>query len=252
MRLAVLSDIHGNLTALQAVLADLAAAGSPDQTWVLGDLAAFGEDPAGCIQTVRDLPEVKVIEGNTDRYLRTGVRPHMGKQTEESWPGYAAKIQARDQQLLWTLENIGWPEMEYLQKLGKELAQEVQGYGWLAAFHAIPGDDEGMILPDMPDHEVLDSLSDREGRLAMGGHTHLPMNRDLGRWRFINPGSVGMPFDGDNRAAYAILTFDGGALSVELRRVAYDIEGVVKRLESKGYPGWETLAARLHKGSRDA
>src|SRR5687768_3792500 len=81
MRLAVLSDIHGNLTALESVLEDLHAAGGADQVWVLGDLAAFGSRPVECIQRVQGLSEtfgkdnVRVIRGNTDRYLVTGERP---------------------------------------------------------------------------------------------------------------------------------------------------------------------------------
>ena len=81
MRLAVLSDIHGNLTALESAWADVQAQGEFDQIWVLGDLAAFGPRPAECIQQVRELQEqmgkekFKLIGGNTDRYLVNGTRP---------------------------------------------------------------------------------------------------------------------------------------------------------------------------------
>src|SRR5215468_12577089 len=75
MRLAILSDIHGNLLALQAVLDDLKQAGGADKTWVLGDLCAFGPRPAECIQILRELKEAEIIGGNTDRYVITGQLP---------------------------------------------------------------------------------------------------------------------------------------------------------------------------------
>ena len=72
MRLAVLSDIHGNLLALEAVLRDLKQSGGADQTWILGDLCVCGPFPVECLQQIRDLPHTDVISGNTDRYLVTG------------------------------------------------------------------------------------------------------------------------------------------------------------------------------------
>src|SRR5262245_32501793 len=108
MRLAVLSDIHGNLTALQAVLADLQSQGSMDHTWVLGDLAAFGPDPAGCVQTVQEIPEVKVIQGNTDRYLVTGARPKYRVPDEAFWLEVQEGILPRDLSYAWTTSQLNW------------------------------------------------------------------------------------------------------------------------------------------------
>jgi len=247
MRLAVLSDIHGNLDALQAVLADLQTVGGADHTWILGDLAAFGPNPAECIQTVMNIPDAKVIAGNTDRYLITGDRPRMFKAEEASWGRFAAKTQDRDRAFVWALERLGWAEAEFLQKLGTDLALEIEGYGWAVGFHAVPGDDEGIITPQTPDSDILDALLDREGRLAFGGHTHIPMNRDLGHWRMVNPGSVGLPFDGDTRAAYALVTFEDGDATVDIRRVAYDVEAVIAKLAAGDYPSFDLMARRLRQ-----
>lgn len=245
MRLAVLSDIHGNLDALEAVLYDLQAQGGADHLWVLGDLAAFGPDPSTCIQTVRELPEVKVIQGNTDRYLVTGVRPRIPNPTEENWGTLPALLQERDATFTWTLTQLNWEEGEYLMKLGTDLSLEIDGYGWVVGFHAVPGDDEGMLTPETPDHDVRDALLDREGRLAFGGHTHIPMDRDLGDWRMVNPGSIGFPFDGDSRAAYALVNFENGTAEVNIRRVAYDIEAVITKLQQQDHPMLDTVARRL-------
>ncbi len=254
MRLAVLSDIHGNLAALQAVLADLEAAGGADQVWVLGDLAAFGPEPVACLRAIRALPEEKtrVIQGNTDRYVVTGARPSHQKPTAESWPQLVAGMIARDRNFEWTAQQLSGEDAEYLAGLGGDLAVEAPGYGWVVGFHAAPGDDEMVLLPDTPDDAILDALLDREGRLAFGGHTHLPMDRDLGSWRMVNPGSVGLPFDGDQRAAYALVTFEGGRADVAMRRVAYDVEGVIARLEEVGHPAAGWVSERLRTASPPA
>lgn len=245
MRLAVLSDIHGNLNALQAVLTDLEAKGGADLTWVLGDLAAFGPHPAVCIQTVREIKDAKVIQGNTDRYIVTGQRHKMPQVTEENWSTRAAETRERDVTFTWALERLGWEDLKYLQELGTDLWHEVEDYGWVIGFHAAPGDDEGYLLPDTPDHDIRDALLDREGRLALGGHTHRAMNRDVGNWRMVNPGSIGFPFDGDPRAAYAVLTFEAGTVKVDLRRVPYDIEATIKALAEDNFPALDLMARRL-------
>jgi predicted phosphodiesterase len=248
MRLAVFSDIHGNLAALEAVLADVAAQGPVDHLWCLGDLAAMGPYPAQCIQLLAARPEVQVIEGNTDRYLRTGYRPPMSPPTEDKWGTYAQATRRRDEAFTWALEQFSWAEFDFLAKLKTELSLEVPGYGWLIGFHAAPGDDEKTLPPETEAHELRDALLDREGHLAFGGHTHKAMDRDLGEWRFINPGSVGLPFDGDPRAAYALVTFEGAQASVDLRRVDYDREGLIAAAQAMAFPRTEWLAERLRTG----
>jgi predicted phosphodiesterase len=239
MKLAVLSDIHGNLLALEAVLADLAAAGGADLTWILGDLVAFGPEPIACLNAIRALPAdtTRVIQGNTDRYVTTWARPNAERPTAETWVPYVRQMMARDANFAWTSRQLSGQDAEYLLKLGTDLSVEAKGYGWVVGFHAGPGDDEMVLLPYTPDHIILDVLMDREGRLAFGGHTHKPMDRDLGTWRFVNPGSVGLPFDGDQRAAYALVTFEDGQAQVDIRRVAYDVEGTIAALEACDNPG---------------
>jgi putative phosphoesterase len=245
MRLAVLSDIHGNLDALNAVLDDLASAGSADHIWVLGDLAAFGPDPSECIQAVAQIPDAKVIQGNTDRYLTTGLRPAMPKPVEDKWDSMAKITRLRDQSFTWALERLSWADIEYLMKLETDLSLDAGNFGWVVGFHASPGDDEGLILPDMPDHDLLDALLDREGNLALGGHTHIAMDRTAEGWRMVNPGSIGLPFDGDPRAAYALIDFEGANCVVDLRRVEYDVEAVIAKLENEDYPALDLMARRL-------
>jgi putative phosphoesterase len=250
MRLAVLSDIHGNILALDRVMADLAEAGFADVIWVLGDLAAFGSSPEAVIQQVRNLPRVQVIQGNTDRYLVSGVRPAMPLPAdEEAWSQMPARLAQRDAAFQWTCERLNFDHFTYLRDLPTELTIEVEGYGTLTAFHAAPGDDEFGFAPETEDAVVAEKLSGIPAGLVMMGHTHLPMDRQVGDWRVLNVGSIGMPFDGDPRAAYTLLDFDDeGRLTVDPRRVAYDVEKAVGYLQGLEHPLAELQSARLRSG----
>lgn len=251
MRLAVLSDIHGNFSALEAVLADLQAAGGADRVWVLGDLCYLGPRPAECLRRVRDLPNTQVISGNTDRWLFTGERPSFPPaKTEEEWRAVPAKLRDRERLIAWTCEQLSFADYEFIAKLRGGLEMEVPGYGWVIGYHGTPGNDEGIILSETADDEVIDHFFDVEGHMGFGGHTHVPMDRDLGKWRIVNVGSVGFPFDDDPRACYTIVTFEGDNATVEFRRVAYDIEAVIADLQAQGEPYSDLTARRLREGKR--
>ncbi len=240
MRLAILSDIHGNAPALRAVLADLRAQGGADRTWILGDLASALPYPVETMQMLRELkdanPEtVEIIGGNVDRYLVTGQLRAITPKSAEDWANFADERRRREGDLQFALMRLTWEDCEFILKtLRRELSLEVPGYGVVIGFHGAPGNDEQNLLPDQPAHEILDALIDSEGRLAFGGHTHIPMDRDLGRWRMVNPGSIGLPNDGDPRACYAIATFENGEAQIDIRHVAFDVEAVIRELAAQG------------------
>lgn len=258
MKLAVLSDIHGNLIALEAALADLNTVGPVDTIWCLGDLAAFGPRPVECIHRVRELREsfgqdhVHIIGGNTDRYLVTGerFRTQPVKDEEAFKKLHAARV-AVDTLIDWGLGKLSWEDYEFLAKiLHQELSQDAKGYGPVIGYHAIPGDDEAMSLrPDSPDEEALDALLDREGRLGIGGHTHLQMDRNLGRWRAVNVGSVGLSFDQPGKAQWGLFTFEGGSVTVDLRAVPYDVDAALADANAIGHPLPSWIAARVQPKS---
>lgn len=253
MRLAVLSDIHGNLLALEAVLKDLDAQGGADLTWCLGDLAAFGSRPAECIQRIKALTEAdegknfKVIGGNTDRYMVNGERPRTpSAKDEESLKKQLGLWRNINEGLLWGVEKLGFAEYDFLKKIrGHELSHAVDGFGYVIGYHAVPGDDEAVLTLETPSEEALDLLLDREGNLAIGGHIHRQYDRDLGNWRVLNAGSIGEPLDVRGQAGWALLTFDKGTVSVDLRRVPFDIDAVIADMQSVGYPVVEWSAGRL-------
>jgi predicted phosphodiesterase len=243
MRLAVISDIHGNAWGLEAVLADLKQQGEVDATWVLGDIAAFGSRPVECIDRVRNLKNTQVISGNTDRYLVAGTRPLHRVKDEAAWATYADVIRGREMNFAWTLSEMSYKHYEYLSNLRGEIDLQVVGYGWVIGYHGSPGNDEYNLLPDTPEEEVIDQLADRDGRLGFGGHTHRAMDRDLGLWRAVNVGSAGMPVD-DVHPSYALVTFENGEATVDIRRVEYDMDAVIADLRERN-PNWEWVAERL-------
>jgi len=254
MRLAVLSDIHGNLTAFENAWADVQAQGEFDQIWILGDLAAFGPRPAECVRRVIELREqigkekFRVIGGNTDRYLVNGTRPQQpAAQDEEAFKKLAAMWQERDTALNWSVEQLSFADYEFLTKIRhQEISLKVEGYGPVIGYHGIPGDDESNALrPDSPEEVARDALLDREGRLGVGGHTHLQMDRDLGRWRAVNVGSVGWSFGAPGMAEWGLFTFENGEAAVDLRRVPYDVPAVLAELEAVRHPAPEFFARWL-------
>ena len=254
MRLALLADIHGNLSALQAALADMERCGEFDMIWCLGDLAALGGKPHECIQSLMSLRErqgeekVKIIGGNTDRYLVTGARlPFARPQEETDFADYRAQVLSANSIYAWNLMRLSWEDFTFLTDiLGRELKLDVEKFGRLIGFHAIPGDDESVSLrPDSPDEEAADALLDRGGRLALCGHTHLAMDRQVGGWRVINPGSVGLSFGNPGVAEWALLEWEDGELSVDLRRVPYDVDATLRSWEALGYPEMDWIRPRL-------
>ncbi len=249
MRLAVLSDIHGNITALDAVMADLADRGGADVIWVLGDLAVFGPSPVAVMRQLRDIPYAQVILGNTDRYLITGRRPAMYVPDKATWERVPQMLREREANFLWTVEQMDYEWYEYLAGLGTSLEMDVEGFGKVLGYHASPGDDERGIKPDMPDEELSALLEGLDGRVFFFGHTHIPMDRRLDNRRVINPGSVGLPFDGDNRASYSLVDFEAGEVSVNIRRVPYDVERAIGFLEALDNPGAAWTIERLRRAA---
>lgn len=237
MRLAVLSDIHGNLLALKAVLADVRSQGSPDAYWVLGDLSAFCPWPSDTLARLRALPDADLLCGNTDRYLITGRRPAAPVESRLDWERMPETLRVRDATFRWAVEHMSYNDYEFLRDLPTQLQRDVPGYGEILAVHATPEDDETNLYPDTPQDQLQVYTSQVDARLILFGHTHRPMDRPVGSVRLVNSGSVGIPLDGDPRPAYALLDFENGDCTVTVHRVAYDRDQVLAELERLDHPG---------------
>jgi diadenosine tetraphosphatase ApaH/serine/threonine PP2A family protein phosphatase len=225
--LAILYDIHANLPALEAVLADAESAGA-ERFLLGGDYAALGAWPNETLERLRELQGPGWLRGNWERWL----------DSPEGIPEVPFIHSAR----AWALGALDEVVITELAALPMTLS--VDG---ILFSHASPESDMRSFLPQPADdeQELLDS-ADGAQRLVFG-HTHLQFRRETdGGVELVNPGSVGLPFDGDVRAAYALLGDEG---SIELRRVEYDYEHVAAVIRER-MPGFgDELAQRIDTAS---
>jgi len=219
-RLGIISDIHGNHTALQAVLADMPA--DIDEVVCLGDVVGYGPRPSECIATVRESCST-VLQGNHDREV---CRP--------AQPGFTDQAVAA---LTYTNEQLQQSEIEWLTGLSRRA-----DYGEdVLLVHDHPEERDRYVLPrEFP--EVRPYLNDY--RACFLGHTHVQHEAVVDDRLILNPGSVGQPRDGDPRAAYAVVnTMDW---VTDHRRVEYDIAAVQRAVERAELP--EAIGRRLTTG----
>jgi len=238
MRIAVLADIHGNLIALEAVLADLARQGAVDATVCLGDLAFKGPHPGECVARIRDLG-IPCIHGNTDLYLLAAAgRATASPVPAQEFTGAIAPY------LAWHLEHMASADLDYLSALPFEHRITAE-HGRLLFVHATPQDCFAAIQrTDAP--ETLDlRLRDIDLDRLVFGHTHCQLAYRHRGVQLVNPGAIGHSLDRDWRAAYAILGTATG--EVRLLRVEYDIAQAVAAAEARSFcfsPQWYGAALR--------
>jgi predicted phosphodiesterase len=234
MRVAVLSDVHGNAGALAAILAD---AGEVDLVVANGDLLAYGPHPAETLDMLRALPKVMFVSGNNDRYL---VERRWEGQPTDGWEAEAfANLQ-------WTAEAIGGAGLEYVA--GWPFQQRLDfGPGTLVV-HASPLADNIGMFPWTPDSQLSHMLQDVEEPLVVCGHTHLVMDRRPDQHRVISDGSAGFPFDHDVRPSYIRLD-DAEGVRMEVRRVNYDVTAGIRELEQRHVPFGQVIAFQMRHGA---
>jgi putative phosphoesterase len=246
MRIAVLADVHGNLSALEAVLSDLDSHGGCDQIWVLGDLAVFGPYPQETLERLAALPNACFVQGNTDRYLVTGRRPPQPRvEDAHRWRTLPTFLQGREANFSWTIGQLDYRWYSFLRGLPLEQRLDVAGCGTIVGVHGSPVGDEAGIWAETGDDDLQEMLSGLQCRLLLCGHTHHPLDRTVDQTRVINVGSVGLPLDGDRRAAYCSVDLEGGQCEVELHRVEYNVGAVIDRLTELGHPALDWVGTRL-------
>lgn len=225
MRIAILSDIHGNQLSLEAVLRDLEDQERCDQLIVAGDLCLNGPRPREVLQMVQDL-HCPVIQGNTDLEMVTQA-PEKGEKKRSV--------------VSWTREQIGQSGIEYLAGLPFSYRVSNPVERDLLIVHANPLNLEDAIFPNADDEaleSLLSGLDERVGALAFG-HLHIAYTRHWRGLLLADVGSCGVPRDEDLRAAYGILTWQAGQWEAEIRRVPYDVQAVAKQIKTCGMPNAE-------------
>ncbi len=237
MRVAVLSDIHGNVLALEAVLADLAAQGGADALVVAGDLCLDGPRPREVLDRLQALG-CAVIQGNTDRDLAHPTRDSIDDSSDD-W--HAALFH-------WTREQVGPAGLEYLAGLPfSHRVPDPTGETALLVVHANPRDLDTHLRPAAPEETILPLLVGLPADITAlaFGHLHIPYTRRVGGILLIDISSVGLPKDGDRRAGYGLLTWQNGGWQVEQRRVEYPVDAVVAQLRAADPPGAQQLIRQL-------
>jgi putative phosphoesterase len=211
VRVAALYDIHGNLPALEAVLAEVEREGV-DAIVIGGDIASGPPQPREVVELVRSLPNAHCIRGNADR-LRD--REHAG-----------------DEGLGWLLEQLEEEHVEWLVSLPFSVVLDDTLY-----VHATPVDDMTFVTDVTTDEKLAGLLSDVEQPRVVAGHTHMQLERRVGEKLFVNAGSVGWPYEGRTGGYWAIV-----GERVEHRRTEYDLEHAAGLVRASGHPRAEEIA----------
>lgn len=231
MRVAVLSDIHGNLIALDACLADLRAQGGADAIVAAGDLCVDGPKPRKVLQRLQEIGAL-CVRGNTDRYL--------------SAPDGETFSADESAQLDWTRHDVGENWLAWLRELPFSLRIGEDG-NQLLVVHANPTTDNDHLWPDADDATLERLVGDQRASVIAFGHLHLPYTRIWRGMLLVNVASAGLPKDGDARAGYAIFTEQSGGWEVKHRRVEFDVKRVATQIADCGIPGSAELIATLRR-----
>jgi putative phosphoesterase len=247
MRVAVFSDIHGNSIALDAVLADITARGGADAYWVLGDLVAIGAEPVGTLERLAALPNPTFVQGNTERYLLTGERPYPSMQDARSQPDLLPRLVEVAHSFAWTLgalTSTGW--RDWLAALPIEQRTSLPDGTRVLLTHVAPGLNDGPgIHPGHSDEVLAGMLGEIEAELVCVGHTHWPLQRQVGTVRLINDGSVSNPWSPDLRASYVLIDADDSGYQVQLHRVDYDRTAAIEAVRRAHHPSGDFIISWL-------
>jgi len=228
VRIAVVSDIHSNYDALQAVLSSM---GDYDALFCLGDLVGYGAQPNEVIAEIRSVEPDAMVMGNHDYAVSTGDTSGFVRHAVEA--------------IEWTRRRISPENLRYISSL-RSRSDFAAGGVRIALAHGSPRDPlMEYVYPSAPEFILRSMLDESGGSVLLLGHTHVPFVQEFGPKLIANPGSVGQPRDGDSRASYAVLD-----LSAEKRfqicRLGYDVDAAAGKITASGLP--KMLADRLYSG----
>lgn len=242
VRIAALSDIHGNLLALEAVRRAIHAA-RPDFVAVCGDLVFNGPDPVGTLALVREMEKAGayVTLGNTDLAVADGdftaAFPWFTEGTPDSYKAAAE----------WARDEIGDEGVDYLRHLPWERRLRVET-DMILFCHASPGSLTDGFLTDLDPVVTIDRISGTDAKVIVCGHTHIPEVREFGWRTIVNAGSAGYVFDGDPTASWALIEIEDGEIKAEIKRTSYDVMAVSDAVSARGLPGDVYRAATIRTG----
>jgi putative phosphoesterase len=233
-RVAAVYDVHGNLPALEAVLADLESV-NPDLIVVGGDVVA-GPMPAEVLDRLAALSEsICFVRGNADREVLAAYGD--GRYTDATEAAGPAERTAA-----FAASKIDRAHRDLLASFAERLVVEVEGVGQVLFCHGSPRSDEEIVTAATTEGRLREILAGVDQDIVVLGHTHAQFDRLVGAKRVVNAGSVGMPYQGKPVGAFWLLL---GADGLALRRSYYDLDRAVERIRATGYPEAEDMAQIL-------
>jgi len=237
VRLALLSDQHGNDVAFRAVLADVERLGV-EEIVCLGDVVQGGTEPAQALDRLAALG-CETVLGNADAFL-------LEVPADSPEPVTERQLEVRE----WTLSQLSSSHLEQMRAFAPVVSRELDGVP-LLLFHGSPRSYDDVLLPEL-DGEALEPYLGHDAALLAGGHTHLQWTRRIGDALYVNPGSVGLSYDRHPDppvlralAEWALVTIADDAVSVEFRQVPYAIDDFRAAAKQSGRPYADELAAEL-------
>lgn len=236
MKVAIISDLHGNMQAVEKVCEDIEK-NKCEKVFCLGDLAMAGPQPRTMVDFVKSKTEWQVIQGNTDKMI-CSITPEELSLLKENAPVMANAL----------VEEILLMEDErknFLKNLPTELKFEIEGVK-IHLVHGSPRKNNENIYPDMPIAKVEEIISSSDADIIFCGHTHIPCGYQTSkRQTVVNVGSVGRPMTLDAKACYVIANFENGGFSIEHRLIDYDRELAADIIMHRNFEGKEKIAQML-------
>lgn len=244
MRIALISDIHGNCLALDAVLADLHHQ-DVQQVVCLGDAIQGGAQPAQTVQRLRGM-HCPVVMGNADAWLLSGRETSSQERTlPQQWA-------VRD----WSLAQVSDEDRAFMAQFQPTVELPLETDKKLLCFHGSPSSFDDILLPNTPQEEFERLLGNCHAMVLAGGHTHTQQLRRVQDAWYVNPGSVGFAYNwrqpqegfrADPWAEYALLTVEREQMSVEFRHIPFDVERMLEVVQSSGRPYVESTVVMYRR-----
>ena len=242
-RIALLSDVHGNLVALEAVTKQIRRE-RPDAVLVAGDLVLNGPDPNGAVDALRVLESegALIVSGNTD--IAVGDFDY-GAAFPQYQDGVPDTITAAAE---WAHDELGDDQLDWLRRLPAERRLRTGDDTLVLVVHASPGSQTRGFDQALDANIIFERAAATDARVICVGHTHVPEVRDLGWKVIVNDGSCGYVFDGEPTASWAVIDVHEGNVTAEIRRTEFDAVAVANAISARGLPGDVYRAATVRTG----
>ena len=236
MKVTLLSDIHGNLPALEAVIRHAEGQMATQIILNLGDSVGYGPNPNEVVLWTQSERVINIL-GNYDKKVLSK------KHRKKAWSG--VKNPDKRAMFAWTYQALSKKSRRILKSMPEQRELTLEGHKILMT-HGSPASINEHLLPDTSENRLKELAAMNKADIILCGHSHQAFVRRVGDVQFINPGTVGRPDDGDPRASYAILDFSEEGLEIEFFRVPYNISSAVQTIRETGLP--ENFAQVIRRG----